>query len=226
MDVISKLNGLIREAKKGIQFNRMPKLCKIIIIIGLIPLIVSTFSVVSVLWLTNFIYTIIFDPVEYLYNLLKAERDKVKHATQVFLYLISWPIVFLMFIYKAVLSIVINLQWLVVMIHVYLVTLGGVSWQPFISSADFTKDDTEYELKPKKFGLIIFTVLIAIFDFLFALGLYGLSEYNYSIDMVYEMELFTAGYIGIILMLYIINPILFKKIKTEVKQIDDIENIE
>ena len=211
MDVISKMQGLINEAKKGIQFKRMNAFEKVIIILGLLPIIACTLVVMLLLYMTNFFYKIFLTPLEKLHNVIKEERNEIKHATQFWLYVVSWPLIFTMYIYKASMSFALSVQWFILMIFAYLVTLGGVKWQPFLHEADYSVQE-DYDLKPSKVGVAIFVTILTVLYLIQIVCVIGIR--STQIDMGYAA--YVVNYysnIAVLVMMFVINPLVFRKVK-------------
>ena len=191
--------GLLKEAKKGIQFERMNTPVKVVLIIGLIPLIVLAFVSVASFYITLFFYKAGLVPVEYLHKLVKTEGKEVMHASQFAIYWISWPFVFLLYVMQSFTAVVFYIQWFFMMVFVYLATLGGVRWQPIMSDATFDSEEI-YSVKPGETGLLVYTSLLGLIDLLLAIGI--------------VTDLFSlAGYstLAVMVMLCIVNPFVFKK---------------
>ena len=199
-----QIKGLIAEAKKGLQYQRVSGAAKFFLILGMIPLIVSAFLQVCTFYVTLFFYKGFIAPLEYLHKVVKNEGQETKHATQFAIYWISWPFIFFLHVFQSLMAMTFYFQWFVLMLNVYLVTLGGVRWQPFLLDADYSSEEVYVPVKQSDSGVKSFVVVLAIFDALVAVGilLSGASEFG--------MVLGGLGYLGITVMLYIVNPASFR----------------
>lgn len=198
------IKSLIAEAKKGIQFKDMNLITKILYIIGLSPLIVSTTIVTIYYYVAIFFYKAISLPLEKLHLVLKeeAKNDNIKHATQCVIYLIGFPIIFFMYFLQAVTTIYFYFLWFAVMLNMYLVTLGGVRFQPFLTDAKF-ECEYEYELKPSLLVKYIYIGLVLIFMFV---SLVLIVDYSSVSEDLLPITSFIS-----MLLLIVVNPILFRK---------------
>ena len=204
------IKGLIAEAKQGLRFQELDTTRKVLLIIGLVPLIILTALLVAEYYILLFFYKGFAAPLDYLHKLVKDEAKDVKHATQFAIYWLAFPFIFFLYVLQSFAAFLFYFLWFEVMVSMYLVTLGGVKFQPFLMDAKFG-DEIYWELKPRDTGITVFTVLLIIFDLLVAVnGLYtlGILEIFESYE-IYEIT--SYGILGVAIMLFIVNPLLFKK---------------
>ena len=98
--------------------------------------------------------------------------------------------------------------WFIIMAFVYISTLGGVRWQPYLHDANFD-EKYEYDLKPGKVGRNIFAGLVfAGMLFIVLASLLGISGAG-------DIKIFAdLGYISLYIvpvLWFIVNPLLFRK---------------
>ncbi len=198
------LSNLIAEMKEGTQYKRIPNTIRWLLIIAMIPLIVS-FVFLSVLYYIQlFFFKALSAPAEYLHSWLKGQKDEVKHATQAVIYFLCIPFIFFLQILLSLSSVAFFFSWFFLMLNGYLLTLGGIRWQPFITDATFEPHEITVT-KPQQtvavvFSCCIFGVSVIIVLFII-LGLIGLA------DVETFVTFFNAIYwVGVLL----VNPILFK----------------
>lgn len=221
MNYSKLINNLTAEMKKGVQYARLPKLVKIFMIIAVFPLIVGFVATKIFYWVTLFFYKMISSPAEHLHGWIRKQKDEVQHATQAVLYFVCLPSVFGLQLLLSFSALVFFFQWFVLMVLGYLLTLGGIKWQPFITEATFDDEQTQYVCKPKvstaaifayvTAGVLALYVLIALISGVvenalmdtFSKGLYdfykALGDINGVVSKVY------------LILAFIVNPILFKK---------------
>jgi hypothetical protein len=104
-------------------------------------------------------YKGVISPLDFLHKTLQAEAKDVKHATQAIIYWISWPFVFFMYVMNSFYAVLFYFSWFGLMLNTYLVTLGGVRWQPFITDAvydDVELESTNTDAQVNSFALTIF----------------------------------------------------------------------
>ena len=195
--------GLIKEAKRGIRFKELSSGKKGLLIFGLVPLIISAFCSIASYYVLLFFYKGLASPLEYLHNVIKKEAKEVKHAAQFALYWLTFPFVFGLYVLQSFVAILFYFQWFTVMINVYLVTLGGVKFQPFIMETDY-ETEVNWKLSPSKLGTIIYTYVL--------FGLYLLSYVGVAVVVIEnEVSLLSVSVLLITVMLTLVNPLLFKK---------------
>lgn len=224
MDYSLKMKGLLKEVWKFPQYKRMELWVKIIIIFFMIPLIISVAAGLVIYNILLFFYNAITSPLHYLHEVIRKEGDHVKPLAQAAIYLICFPIVFVMYITISFLSLVFYFLWFGLMLDLYLLTLGGIKWQPYISDAKY-EEEVEYEYTPGQKGQRIFAITLAacfavtvlcILIF-FVLGytipdiltMYADDDYIILLILIYIAQ-FTS-----IIFLNIVNPCLFRKHKVD-----------
>ena len=220
MDYTKLVNNLTAEMKKGVQYARMPKLLKIFMIVALFPLIITFVVSKFLYWVTLFFYKMISSPAEYLHEWLKKQKDDVKHATQAVMYWVCLPVVFGFQLLLSFSSLVFFFQWFFLMVQGYLLTLGGIKWQPFITEASFEEDTAEYECKPNTEIAAIYAYITAGVLALYILLTLIVKVITGSADMTYEMYKFCDALLDIasplsriyLILIAIVNPILFKRV--------------
>ncbi len=218
MDYSKLINQLTAEMKKGIQYKRLPLLFRIFAIIAVAPIIVTFILSKLLYWVTLFLYKMISSPAEYLHQWLKDQKDEVQHATQAVMYWICLPFIFSLQILLSLNAISFYIQWFFIMIQAYLLTLGGIKWQPFITEATF-EEDAEYDLQPKPlfanifscaaFGSLAFYVIFAIITSSLLTAVNN-GTCNFEVFKAFSdiTTVFSKIYA---ILIFIVNPILFKK---------------
>ena len=220
MDYTRLINNLTAEMKKGVQYARMPKLLKIFMIVALFPLIISFVVSKFLYWVTLFFYKMISSPAEYLHEWLKKQKDDVKHATQAVMYWVCLPAVFGFQLLISFSSLIFFFQWFGLMVQGYLLTLGGIKWQPFITEACFEDDAAQYECKPNNETAAIYAYITAGVLALYMLLSLIVRVISGSADMTHEMYKFCRALQDIafqlsriyLILVAIVNPILFKRV--------------
>lgn len=199
MNYYGLIKGLFAEARRGIRFQEMNLIGKIIAVFGLLPLIVMAAFVAVGFYVTVFFYKALTAPVEYLHKIVKTEGQEVKHATQFLVYWIGFPFVFFLYSLSAFLTIVFHFQWFFLMLIVYLTTLGGVKWQPFVNEANYD-EEREYECSPSVLATSIFVCALAFLFLLFIIS-----------TLFYLYELQTFALICYFAVAIIVNLCMFRK---------------
>lgn len=211
------VKGLFAEAKRGLQFKDISLPYKILLIIGLSPLIVLTFSCALSFYVLLFFYRGLSSPLEYLHQIVKNEGQEVRHATQFIIYWIAFPFIFLLYIIQAFFTVVFYFMWFELMLYTYLVTLGGVKWQPFLMDANYEEENSIYELRPSIVNMKSFIILLTASYGYLILGAILINKTSIVL---------LIGLVGVLLLLFIINPILFKIKAIESEEVFETNRIE
>ena len=224
MDYSAIVKQLTCEMKKGGQYKRLPAIFRIFAIVAMIPLIVAFVLTKLAYWCVLFFYKMIATPAESLHQWLRGQKDEVQHATQAVMYLVCLPAIFSLRLVQAFCEFTFFIYWFVLMVEGYLLTLGGIKWQPFLNEATFEEEDVDY--KPGNTPAIVFTCVAfgaMALSILFFAVLYILNKI-----LVGNPDVFSEGYVkamdvmrdlyknfGLIHMLTIlvVNPIMFRRVK-------------
>lgn len=190
---------LINEALQFNQFKGMNKVLKVFLIIGLIPLMISTMVPLFAYYILLFFYKGFTSPIEVLHKMVRDEAKEVKHASQFAIYWLVFPFIFFLYVLKSMTAIIFYFIWFFLILNTYLLTLGGIRFQPFLMDVDLEEDKKVYQA-PSKLSVLFFTVILIFFELLWVLSALG------AIEGIYPLSI-----IGIYFMLYLINPILFMR---------------
>ncbi|MBO5313501.1 MAG: hypothetical protein J6B29_05995 [Clostridia bacterium] len=225
--IIALTKSLVKEALMGIQYKRLPMALRVLAIITLSPFFLAQILTVAFVHSLGFIYNLISAPVEYLEFWQRERKDEVKHATQCVIYLVSTPFIFFLRIMLAFFAPLCYMVWLFLMAVTYIITLGGVRWQPTLNKASYDETFT-WSLKPsvglaKAFVIVDFVcVALAIFfkliyEVILALANNGTLEVTEGlVDFHNFINDGVTAMIAIYLVLsLVVNPILFRKKKVE-----------
>ncbi len=217
-----KLNNLLKEAKQGIQYKDMGKACKLFTKLGMFPVYLITLIYIGCFYMLNFIYKGIQAPIKFLHEIVTKERTEVKHATQAVIYFLAFPTIFLCYCIISILTLTFYFNWFVVMSLVYISSLGGVRWQPYLTDATFDKE-LEYETKPGKKGKKFYATQLFILDIFIAIACIALLFTPSSFENM--ITTYKALYVNAALLAFtwfIVNPLLFrKKVKEPASPVDE-----
>ena len=139
MDYLKLLNGLKKEffeAGKA-KYQSLNIVLRIILTLFFIPMRVGFFFARLIYWFTWFFFKCLATPVDYLQSWLNSQKENIAPATQAILYLVCMPTIFAQQVLLAFNAFSFFFQWFGLMISAYIMTLGGVRWQPVISEAKF-----------------------------------------------------------------------------------------
>ena len=169
MNYFELMNGLVKESFEFPQYKRMPIVYRILMTICLLPLILLDLSLFVSYQALAFLQKGLSTPADVLHDFVKKERAEVKHITQAIIYAIALPWIFFNYVLLSFISLMFYLIWFFIMLLTYIITLGGVTWQPFISEARY-EATVQYEYEPSgnaMIGLVsmpfISIVLAAVF---------------------------------------------------------------
>ncbi len=182
IDIHEKMFALLKEAFKFKKYKAMHPCLAVFTGILMLPFVAMSFLATALLAILCFTFSVFASPIKFLHNMVSNEGKDVKHGTQIVVYLISWPTIFLFYVMVSALLLFIIPVYALTSILYYVWTLGGFKFHVLINKAD----DISIEVNGKYFGrplayvicgaLIIFLVPlihnVALFADLFARG-YG-----------------------------------------------------
>lgn len=174
MNYSKLISGLTKEAFSGKQYKELPTLFKIFAFIGVFPFTVASALLFIYLHVYTFVFNMVSSGVNYLEIWLNETKKDVKHATEAVIHLIALPFIFFMHIVLSFLAIVFFALWFLLQCFLYIATLGGIRWQPYINHANFDESIDDYRVTTPliareitaciTFGTFAFAVILIILN--------------------------------------------------------------
>ena len=140
MDYQKSIEDLLQEAKAGISYKRLEKPYRTFAKIALFPLYIVEIAFIIAYYVQLFFYNALMSPVTYLEEWQNKSKDGIFHATQAVLFFVTTPFIFFLRVMLSLMSFSFFFLWFFLMCYTYLVTLGGIQWQPCIN---ITKEKPE-----------------------------------------------------------------------------------
>ena len=201
------MKGLLSQMKQGVQYKRMSTPVRVLAIIAMAPWI-ATFEIIGFIYrVCLFVYKMLAAPGEHLHQWMEEQKEEVKHATQAVLYAVCLPFVFMWQVMVSLFSIVFYIVWFVYMVNGYILSFGGIKWQPAIADASYDGEDAGVDYKPGRVGSTVyvcmtfgFFTLMLLFALICAVALF--------LETLALLLFFLAAYL---VMVWIVNPIMFRK---------------
>ncbi len=133
MDYQKSIENLLQEAKAGISYKRLEKPYRTFAKIALFPLCVVEIALIIAYYVQLFFYNALMSPVTYLEEWQNKSKEGIFHATQAVLFFVTTPFIFFLRVMLSMISFGFFFLWFFLMCYTYLVTLGGIQWQPCIN---------------------------------------------------------------------------------------------
>lgn len=191
IDYFDSTLALLKESFKFKKYKAMHPAFAIVVGLALLPFVILSFFLTVSLLVTCFFFKVLTAPIGYLHGLLHKEGQEVKHGTQVVVYWIAWPIVFLLYTLVSILLVFITVQYALLSILCYVWTLGGFKGHIFPSKVKSIEVEVtgRYKVLPVVFTCIFLGLCFIAF-------IHGIVEY---IDLYsnYRESLFTLGYLRV-----------------------------
>lgn len=150
-DFFSKVKRLVLEAFSFKKYKKMKLVFAILVAVALLPLEITFVLSIGSLFIFVALFEVLQMPVKFLHNVLSEEGAKVKHGTQVIVYFFAWPIVFLYYICVSLLTLLIQLNYMISALIGYIVTLCGFKFHLSIYEESISIEDEIYpiaDIKP------------------------------------------------------------------------------
>ena len=217
----SKLfRGLLNEVKNKLQYKRLPETTNILVFIGVFPFVIMSALAFAFYAVLSFFYNALASAVIYLEKWVEDKKKDVKHATEAVLYFVTMPWIFFCNVLLSIGAVFFYFLWFFAQCVLYIATLGGIKWQPYITHAEYD-EDVEWDKSPLpnysatvglcSFGLLAFYVLTRIIFYITHNSV--LVEMSSYVSLVYT--LFTV----------IAIPIAFKKSVVKVAEINEVKGV-
>ena len=210
MNYSALLHGLIAEMKQGAQYKRIPQPFNVFLIIGMIPMILAFIAQSIAYRVQVFFFKALSAPAEYLHKWLRGQKDEVGNLTQAVMYFVCLPYIFFLQSLLALASLGFFFSWFGLQVTAYLLTLGGIRFQAYVSDATFAEEEAcEHVCTPEdKVAIIFVCVVFGALALNFLLGFVADMVNSYkALKTVYDLRsLLNLVYWGAVV---VINPILF-----------------
>ncbi len=204
------IKGLQNEVKNSVRLQTMSTPYRVLALIALIPVFLVKWYLMISYYVYLFLYNALLSPVTYL-EAWQDERSKDRqHFTEALIFLVSTPHIFFFRMILSIASFLFYFLWFELMCMNYLLTLGGIRWQPYLNTATFDAEEEKkrrYELTPGETGTMAFIVIaFALVCLLF------LMQIIYYFGEVYDIYEIYIVFMGIYyLTILLVNPIMFRK---------------
>lgn len=205
MDYSIPMRSLLTEVFACKQYKRLTPVAKVFGFIGVFPFI-AAFAILYVVYnICVFLFNVLSTSVDYLENWQKKKTDGSGWFAEGIIHLVSLPFIFFCQIILSFISISFFFIWFFMQCMLYIATLGGIRWQPYITRINPEDAGQSYVATTNHTAGAIVTIVIgAIFLLYLILYFIGLDDY----DVMY-----VAGIVNYIYILgtSITVPIVFKK---------------
>ena len=197
MDYQKSIENLLQEAKAGVSYKRLEKPYRTFAKIALFPLYVVEIALIIAYYVQLFFYNALMSPVTYLEEWQNKSKDGIFHATQAVLFFVTTPFIFFLRVMLSMISFGFFFLWFFLMCYTYLVTLGGIQWQPCIN---ITKEKPENApvlraQAGEKFATMAFVsfILFAVFALLSICGVVSVLTVFAVVGAVYAVTIIFAN---------------------------------
>ena len=188
IDLIDSMRKLMREAFKLKKYKAMNKALSILTAIAMLPMIACSLVFAGVYFCMAYFHKIITDPLKALHGLVNSEGKDVRHAPQTVIYIISWPIIFYLYVVEAFMIPILSIMYAITSAFTYVWTLGGYKFHISPEKADDIEITVngEYSVILPLIYVIISALILAVIplvhllvDYMNFISVYGSKKASY-----------------------------------------------
>ena len=162
MDLFKKFKDLVDESLLCRSYKEMSVAQRVLCLIAVAPFIALYVVMLLAYAAIAVVYRFACDILEYVHSFIKNERTGVRHATEFFIYILVFPLVFAMRLINAVIAVVLMIVHFFVSMIGYVATFGGIKFRPFLFD-DVDRTEKGSFAKHCKSALVVFIVLGLVF---------------------------------------------------------------
>ena len=193
MNYSALFKGLISEAKTRKQYEAIPMPYRALAFIGVLPFILSALINLLFYIVFDFIFNGLASSTRYLENWVDEKKKGVNHATEAVLFFVTMPTIFFFNVLLSGFALLYYFIWFFLQVDLFVATLGGTRWQPYISNAKFDDED-DYVVKTNgaaaiifsvaSFSLVALAIILAIFDY--PVAIYGSLLTMIAVPLIFK----------------------------------------
>ena len=226
MNFFERAKRLAREVLSFKNYKKMHPALAVFTGIFLIPFAAAFFIELGSLFVLCIIFTLVQAPINYLHGIVKNEAKEVNPVAHVFIYAISWPLLFILYALFALISLFIYFQYFWTQLVGYIVAIAGYKFHLTPAEEDISKDD-DRKLNVQGAVFVGVNALLVISLAVYAVALYG-SLYNVYREAEFGIEFsLVASVFGYIFLAFdiIYIPIAFN-VGRKPEAVEEIKEIE
>jgi hypothetical protein len=219
MNYSALFQNLKKEVNSACQYKHLDSPFKAFGVVATIPFWIVYFGLICLKGIYLFCYYCFASSSDYLESWLKDNKKEIHPATEAVLYFVTIPTIFFLRCMLSMFSVAFFILWFNFMCVGYIVTLGGIRWQPFISSAQFDGITIE-PITNKTAGAAVVLIGFVSLCLTFLLYLVGFAADEY--DMIEIATYFVLIYTSFMV---IAVPLTFKNKAVEINAKKESESI-
>lgn len=136
INFVEKATAVLKEAVQLKKYKAMPLVFAIIVGVFMLPVAIASAVCAALLYVLGYLFSVVSLPVQSLHKLLHEEGQKVKHGTQLVVYLLSWGFIFAAYATLTFFLVTLTVLYSLFSIFTYLWTLGGFKFHLFAKEED------------------------------------------------------------------------------------------
>ena len=208
MNYSTLLKNLLAEVKSLNQYKEIKKPFNVLAFIAVLPFTIASFFISLFYIIFDFLFNGIASCARYLEKWVDEKKKDIHPASEAVLFFITMPTIFFFNVLLSGFALFYYFTWFVLQVNLFVATLGGTRWQPYIANAEFGEEDlvvTTNEATSGIFAIASFSLFIlTLIMFILA------PELGATLFSIYEIGILVAV------------PLIFKKAQQaeEAKEIE------
>ena len=151
MDYALLQKELAREALSRKQYKNLHPIFRILSFIGVLPFIGISALLFVCYSIFVFFFKLFSSGACYLEEWVNKTKEGASAPAEAVIYLVTTPIIFMWHVALSILSLNFFILWFCLQSSLYIATLGGIKWQPYITSTGKNPQADEYIIKKNKY---------------------------------------------------------------------------
>ena len=136
VNYLTREKDLLKEAFSFKKYKAMPKFPAIVMAVMMLPLQLVSAVLAVLLFIPSLLLRAAISAIKSLHGIVTEEGQKIKHATQLIVYIISWPIIIASYILAILWYVQVVVFYLLLECVSFIWSLGGFKFHAYVVDAE------------------------------------------------------------------------------------------
>ena len=141
MNFNSSFKNLWAEVSDFSQYKQFTTIFKAIAFFAILPFALIAGLLDVFFYVCDFFYRLSSSSISYLEDWVNKTREGVSSASEAVIFLVTTPIIFLARCFISFVAAFFFIIWFFLQCFLYIATLGGIKWRPYIYETDYSNDE-------------------------------------------------------------------------------------
>ena len=147
VNYLTREKDLLKEAFSFKKYKAMPKFPAIVMAVMMLPLQLVSAVLAVLLFIPSLLLRAAISAIKSLHGIVTEEGQKIKHATQLIVYIISWPIIIASYILAILWYVQVVVFYLLLECVSFIWSLGGFKFHAYVVDAEDKSIEVEGKYK-------------------------------------------------------------------------------